>query len=268
MRRSRPRRPPTCPRFRQAPEERRNLIAYLSSLGGVEPGAIKRDAMPRFPPKQSNAVMHPKSGEWPTYNGVLGGNRHSPLNQINAGNVQNLQMQWVYSLNARDLETTPIVSDGVDVCHARPIMSAPSAPPRAVNSGATIIPGRPPMARARNPGGHEPGRGAAGRPHLLRHHRRPSDLPEPADRRPDVGCQHGAVARVRYGSSSAPLVVGDLVIAGVSGGDSPLLGFLAAYKATTGEAGLALPHGAQARRAGRRNLEGHAPWPSAAAPPG
>jgi len=42
-------------------------------------------------------------------------------------------------------------------------------------------------------------------------------------------------AKFRYGSSSAPLVVGDLVIAGVSGGDSPLLGFLVAYKATTGE---------------------------------
>ena len=31
------------------------------------------------------------------------------------------------------------------------------------------------------------------------------------------------------------LVVGDLVVAGVSGGDGPLRGFLAAYKATTGE---------------------------------
>jgi alcohol dehydrogenase (cytochrome c) len=38
-----------------------------------------------------------------------------------------------------------------------------------------------------------------------------------------------------FSASSAPMVVGDLVIAGVGGGDSPLLGFLAAYKATTGE---------------------------------
>ena len=52
---------------------------------------------------------------------------------------------------------------------------------------------------------------------------------------PDVGRQHAAEAKGRFGSSSAPLVVGDLVIAGVSGGDSPLLGFLVAYKATTGE---------------------------------
>ena len=36
-----------------------------------------------------------------------------------------------------------------------------------------------------------------------------------------------------YGSTSAPLVVNDLVIAGVSGGDAR--GFLSAYKASTGE---------------------------------
>ena len=39
----------------------------------------------------------------------------------------------------------------------------------------------------------------------------------------------------RYGSTGAPLVVGDLVITGVSGGDAPLQGFMAAYKATTGQ---------------------------------
>ena len=39
----------------------------------------------------------------------------------------------------------------------------------------------------------------------------------------------------RYGSTGAPLVVGDLVITGVSGGDAPLQGFLAAYRAATGQ---------------------------------
>ena len=38
-----------------------------------------------------------------------------------------------------------------------------------------------------------------------------------------------------YGSTSAPLVVNDLVIAGVSGGDEGVRGFLDAYKASTGE---------------------------------
>ena len=39
----------------------------------------------------------------------------------------------------------------------------------------------------------------------------------------------------RYGVTSAPLVAGDLVITGVSGGDGPINGFIAAYKSTTGE---------------------------------
>src|SRR5258708_12574492 len=38
-----------------------------------------------------------------------------------------------------------------------------------------------------------------------------------------------------YGSTVAPLVVKDLVIAGVSGADWGIRGFLAAYKASTGE---------------------------------
>ena len=38
-----------------------------------------------------------------------------------------------------------------------------------------------------------------------------------------------------YGSTSAPLIVHDLVVAGTSGGDEGVRGFLSAYKASTGE---------------------------------
>ena len=41
--------------------------------------------------------------------------------------------------------------------------------------------------------------------------------------------------REHYGATSAPLVVNDLVVAGVSGGDEGIRGFLDAYKASTGE---------------------------------
>ena len=41
--------------------------------------------------------------------------------------------------------------------------------------------------------------------------------------------------REHYGATGAPLVVNDLVIAGVSGGDEGIRGFLDAYNATTGE---------------------------------
>ena len=39
----------------------------------------------------------------------------------------------------------------------------------------------------------------------------------------------------RYGGTSPPLIAGDLVIAGVSGGDEGIRGLIAAYKASTGE---------------------------------
>ena len=44
-----------------------------------------------------------------------------------------------------------------------------------------------------------------------------------------------ADSRQNYGSTGAPLVVNDLVVAGVSGGDEGVRGFLDAYKASTGE---------------------------------
>jgi alcohol dehydrogenase (cytochrome c) len=44
-----------------------------------------------------------------------------------------------------------------------------------------------------------------------------------------------ADSRVNYGSTSAPLVVRDLVISGTSGGDEGIRGFVSAYKASTGE---------------------------------
>ena len=49
----------------------------------------------------------------------------------------------------------------------------------------------------------------------------------------DVNTHEGAAGQ--YGGTAAPLVVGDLVVTGVSGGDNGIRGFVAAYKATTGE---------------------------------
>ena len=220
------------PPLQASPEERRNLIAYLSSLGGVEPGAIKGvDAA--ISPEAMNAVLHSKSGEWTTYNGNIGGNRHSALNQINAGNVQNLQLQWVYSLNAPDLETTPIVSDGaMYVTSADHVCALSAATGRQLwcynYTGPTAD------GRRRNPGAMNRGVAILGDrvffattdAHLICLNRLTGALMWDVNM-PDT--------KFRFGSSSAPLVVGDLVIAGVSGGDSPLLGFLAAYKVTTGE---------------------------------
>ena len=50
-----------------------------------------------------------------------------------------------------------------------------------------------------------------------------------------MGRRDGGLSADHYGATGAPLVVNDLVIAGVSGGDEGIRGFLDAYKASTGE---------------------------------
>jgi alcohol dehydrogenase (cytochrome c) len=54
---------------------------------------------------------------WLTYSGHYNGQRYSPLDQITAANVKNLNLEWVFqvrSLGAADkFEATPLVVDGV-----------------------------------------------------------------------------------------------------------------------------------------------------------
>ena len=59
----------------------------------------------------------------------------------------------------------------------------------------------------------------------------------------------------------APLVVGDLVIAGISGGDEGVRGFLAAYDSGHRQGGLALLDGAAAGRAGIGDVAGESDRP-------
>ncbi len=220
------------PPLKASDEERRNVVGYLSSLGGVKPGVVA-GVDETISAEAINAVLRPQRGEWPTYNGVLGANRHSPLEQINARNAQNLQMEWVYSLNSPDLETTPIVSDGVMYVTAADHVCALAA--------AT---GRELWCYTRMDDSSEGGKRNSGLPnrgvgllgervffatsdaHLICLNQLTGALMWDVNTVESPG---------HFMATSAPLVVGDLVITGVAGGDAPLRGFLAAYKATTGE---------------------------------
>ena len=60
-----------------------------------------------------------KNGEWPTYGGDLGNTRYSPLDQINAGNFNKLEVAWRFktdNLGPRpeyQFEGTPLMVNGV-----------------------------------------------------------------------------------------------------------------------------------------------------------
>ncbi len=179
-------------------------------------------------------ILEPETGEWPTYNGDIRGNRLTTLDQITPANVQSLRPAWVFPVVGapRDLEMTPLVSDGVmyittlntvialDAEHGREIWRWQRPPTENV------------MGDARS--GANRGVGLAGDKvffvtddaHMLALDRltgRELWETEMADH-----LEH-------YGGTLAPLVVKDMVIGGVGGGDEGIRGFLAAYDVNTGE---------------------------------
>jgi quinoprotein glucose dehydrogenase len=60
-----------------------------------------------------------KNGEWRTYGGDLGNTHYSPLDQINAGNFDKLEIAWRFSTRSLgprpefNLETTPLMANGI-----------------------------------------------------------------------------------------------------------------------------------------------------------
>ena len=229
-------------------DELRDVIAYLSRLTGVRTGAV---ASPRSAHTgiDFSRILNPKAGEWPTFNGNVSGNRYSPLTAINKSNVGRLSVKWTFSIPLWSLfhpdtpyyrqnmqyfglETVPIVADGVmyvtgpnevfaldprtghQIWHyARPrstdLVSDASL---GTNRGVAVLGDHVFMVtdNARLIALHR----VTGRPvwEVV--------MPDEAQ---------------RYGGTMAPLIVKDMVIAGVSGGDWGIRGFLAAYKAATGE---------------------------------
>jgi len=179
-------------------------------------------------------IASPRRGEWPTYHGTLSGNRFSPLDQINAATIHRLAPKWMFTIQGapRPLQMTPLVVDGVmyvtsvneayalDARSGRQIWhySRPRTPGLAgdaatgINRGAAVLANRVFML--------------TDNAHLIALHRLTGQL---------IWDVEMADSRQNYGATGAPLVVNDLVIAGVSGGDEGIRGFLDAYRASTGE---------------------------------
>jgi alcohol dehydrogenase (cytochrome c) len=210
--------------------ERRDLLAYLTRLAGAGRGEQSdwSAASPSFA-----EIATPRAGEWPSYHGRLSGNRHSELDQINRANVGSLAPRWLFSLpGSSHLEVTPVVVNGVmyvttanqayaldavtgrEIWHyARPLTKGLVGDAAgAINRGAAVLGDRLFMV--------------TDHAHLIALHRTTGGL---------IWDVEMADFRRHYGATSAPLVVKDLVISGTSGGDEGARGFIAAYRASTGE---------------------------------
>ncbi|MGO8718584.1 MAG: PQQ-binding-like beta-propeller repeat protein [Acidobacteriaceae bacterium] len=237
------------PPVHASPEELDNLMAYLSGLTGVQPGTASVPASSVPGGISFSDILHPKPGDWLTYNGNLSGNRYSPLAKINTGNVYHLQLKWIYTvplwkqfypdtsyfrenMQYFGLETTPLVADGILYATGPQQIYALDA-----RTGQQIWL----YSRTRTPGvvgdaGLASNRGLAilgdkvfmvtDDAHMIALNRITGKLVWEAvmPEKP-----------MHYGGTVAPLVVKDMVIGGVAGGDWGVRGFLAAYRASDGK---------------------------------
>src|SRR3954469_16738230 len=171
--------------------------------------------------------------DWPTYHGDRGGNRYSTADQINRGTVARLAPAWVFPLpGASSLQVTPIVVDGVMY-----VTSANECYALDAGSGRRIWHYQRPRTKGlAGDAASGINRGVAvdgdrvfmvtDHAHLLALNRVTGDL---------LWETPMADWRQNYGATSAPLVVGALVVSGISGGDEGVRGFVAAFDRVTGK---------------------------------
>ncbi len=167
--------------------------------------------------------------DWPTYNGDPGGNRYTPLTEIDRTTVARLAPKWVFTMpGAPRLQATPVVVGGLMYVTAPNECFALDA-----GSGREVWHFR----RRRTPGvvggGANRGVAVAGdrvfmatdNAHLVALDRFNGRL---------IWETTMADSRENYFASSAPLPAGNLIVSGVSGGEHGANGFVVALDQATG----------------------------------
>ena len=170
---------------------------------------------------------------WLTYSGSYNGWRYSRLDQINTRNAGSLKLAWVQQMpTTHRIETTPIVVDGImyiteppsnvialDAATGRPFWHYRRSLPSKVNiccdqvnRGVAVLGGRVFVGTVDA--------------HLVALNAKTGDV---------IWDTAVADNRKGYAITSAPLVVKDMVITGIAGGEYGIRGFIDAYDARTGE---------------------------------
>ena len=178
-----------------------------------------------------NSSKEPQN--WLTYSGNYAGQRFSGLDQVSTSNVHSLVAKWVYQTGATGkFETTPLVVDGVlyatgqddrafalDARTGRPIWMYQRQLPTdirpccgRVNRGLAILGDKVFLATLDA--------------HLLALDTKTGNV---------IWDVSSADYTKGYSFTLAPLIVKDLVIVGISGGEYGIRGFVDAYEANTGK---------------------------------
>ena len=218
---------------RLSADELRNLVAYLGTLkerdvnktaSATIPGGVTYDRL-------RNSDAEPQN--WMHYWGNYQGTHYSALRQITTENVSRLQAQWSIQLpGTASLEVEPLVVDGIMYTSGQPgtVLALDAKTGRRIWQYTR-------QRKVRNPNEINPfNRGVA----VL-------------GNRVFVGTLDAAIvaldartgrllwetqiadSMLGYSVTSAPLIVKDKVVVGISGGEFGARGFLDAYDAATGK---------------------------------
>jgi PQQ-dependent dehydrogenase (methanol/ethanol family) len=208
------------------PAEELDLVAnYIRGLNAGVPGQ-------KAPADKRITWSKPGPGDWITYNGNLTANRYSELKQINTANVANLKLKWIFPTNYFGLEVTPLAADAVLYVTGPNQVFALDA-----------VTGNPLWKYSRPQTQHMVGDASLGtnrgvailedkvffvtdNAHLLALDRAAGTL---------VWDKALADEPLHYGGTLAPLIVKGAVVAGVSGADEGIRGFVAAFRPADGE---------------------------------
>lgn len=178
---------------------------------------------------QSAAEPH----NWLTYSGNYFGHRHSALKQIDASNVKNLELKWVFQANSlQSFSATPLVVDN--------IMYVTQAPNDIVAIDAVTGKVFWVYHYSPNPGRlccrGQVNRGVAIHGDTLFMATVDAHLVavDAKNGKPLWKTQVGDASNA-YGMTLAPLVVKDKVVVGVAGAEYGIRGYVAAYDVTSGK---------------------------------
>lgn len=211
------------------------VLAIAALCGPLWLWAITQDGSPvstAIDIQDSALSAQPAGANWLSYNGDYSGRRYSSLDQVNPANVSQLRAQWVFHSPVPSvLEATPAVVNGVMFVTAANDTFAVDAQTgrviwhysRAISEGliddaAQHVSRGVGLWRSRV-------YAETDNAHLLCLDGRSGHLLW------DVAYAPAG----NYGATSAPLVVGDKVLVGTSGGDDGVRGFLAAFDARSGK---------------------------------
>ncbi|MBS0420059.1 MAG: PQQ-dependent dehydrogenase, methanol/ethanol family [Proteobacteria bacterium] len=178
-----------------------------------------------------NAEREPEN--WLTYSGDYRGWRHSGLSQINTRNVANLSLQWAFQVDdLGSFETTPLVVDGVlyGTGQSNRAFALDARTGRAIWRYRRSLPDKLPLCCGRvNRGFALLGNKlfmATLDAHVIALDTRTGNL---------LWDVKAADSSQGYSFTTAPLVIKNAVIVGVSGGEYGVRGFIDAYDVNSGQ---------------------------------